>query len=140
MKKASLLDQQNQMIFNSLKGEEKMNFFIGFFVGNLVSSMKAERKRMNLTQEQLAERMNVKQAYISKIEKLDKIPTLETVGKYLFALDCSLEEAAEIAVFLVETDNSVVSYNFKDMVSNPEKENAFGGYMRAPRAIACGRN
>ena len=135
-RKSSAIDQQNQVVFDLLKGEEKMNFFVGVFVGNLISAMKSERKSMNLTQEELAKKMCVKQAYVSKIEQLEKIPTIETIGKYLFALDYSLEEIPVICKFLVSNDNLVASYNFNEIIGKVQKDKAFGGFTPVTTAVA----
>ena len=48
------------------------------------------RKRLRMTQKQLAKRVGIPQSYIAKIESGAKNPTLNTLDKIFRALDCSL--------------------------------------------------
>ncbi|MCP5506227.1 MAG: helix-turn-helix domain-containing protein [Chlamydiales bacterium] len=48
------------------------------------------RKRLHMTQKQLAARSGVPQSFISKLEGGDQEPTLKTLRKLFHALSCSL--------------------------------------------------
>ena len=78
------LIKQELLMYESFNEEQKRTYFVGLFIGEIVSSLIEKRKKHHLTQKQLAETMHVKQSYISRIENLKKIPTLETVGRYLY--------------------------------------------------------
>ncbi|MDA2915529.1 helix-turn-helix domain-containing protein [Nitrospinae bacterium AH_259_B05_G02_I21] len=57
--------------------------------GNYIKDV---RRAKGLTQKQLAERLDVKQSYISKIEKPDYRPWASTLEKVAKALGCEIEE------------------------------------------------
>jgi len=48
------------------------------------------RRRLNLTQQQLAERLGVSQSYVAKLEGGEANPTLERIGSLLAVLGLSL--------------------------------------------------
>ena len=54
-------------------------------------NIKKERKSQNLTQEQLAERVDISAVYLSQIENGRKVPGLETVYNITCALGISME-------------------------------------------------
>jgi len=90
--------EQNRLIYESLDGEQKRIFFESFFESQIVFELKRQRKAAGLSQTQLAKAMGVKQSQVSKIENLEKTPTIETIGKYIFALHYTLQEANELAL------------------------------------------
>jgi ribosome-binding protein aMBF1 (putative translation factor) len=53
--------------------------------------IKQIRRAKNLTQEQLAEKMGVKQSYIAGLETGKRHPTLETLNKFCVAIGGRLE-------------------------------------------------
>lgn len=55
---------------------------------NFRLNVRKRRKELHLTQEQLAERLNVTGAYVSEIEAGRRTPSLETVERLATALDC----------------------------------------------------
>lgn len=99
------LIEQEQMMYDSFNDDEKRNYFIGLFIGEIVSKLVEKRKKYHLTQQQIANAMNVKQSYISKIENLNKIPTIQTVGKYLFAITSCVDEALEFTKMMLDIEN-----------------------------------
>lgn len=54
--------------------------------------VKELRKKRNLTQKELAEKMNIDQRNLSKIECGNNFITAETLSKILFALDIEIED------------------------------------------------
>lgn len=99
------LIEQERLMYQSFNNEQKRNYFVGLFVGEIVSSLIEKRKKHHLTQKQIAQAMNVKQSYVSKLENLKKIPTLETIGKYLFAINYSIEEELSFIKTLIDIEN-----------------------------------
>jgi DNA-binding XRE family transcriptional regulator len=71
------------------------------------------REQLNITQEEMAQRIGVKQPAISKLEKGDRRLTLETLSEIITALGGEWELTVKLpnteAVLLVGSDN------FKDM-------------------------
>ena len=74
MKPVRTIDEQEKLYFDSLRGEEKRNYYIAYFVTEIVFVLKKVRIGMKLTQKDIATKMGVKQAYISKIENMEKMP------------------------------------------------------------------
>lgn len=56
----------------------------------LVVQLEKERKRMNLTQAQVASLANITQGQLSRIENLESIPSLETINNIAEALNKKL--------------------------------------------------
>ena len=98
------LIRQELLMYESFNEEQKRTYFVGLFIGEIVSSLIEKRKKHHLTQKQLAEAMHVKQSYISRIENLKKIPTLETVGRYLFAINYSIEEQLSFIKMMIDIE------------------------------------
>ena len=107
MEKSNKMLEQEQLFFDSLEGDEKREYFTTFLISELLLSLVDKRKEEKITQKELAKTMGVKQAYISKIENLAKIPTIETIAKYIYALNFSLSCAAELSSIFVS--------NFKEL-------------------------
>lgn len=105
MKPVTTIDEQEKIYFDSLKGEEKRNYYIAYFVTEIVFVLKKVRVSMKLTQKDIANRMGVKQAYISKIENMEKMPGIETIAKYLYALNFTLDESK---LFIEDLEKSLV--------------------------------
>lgn len=59
-----------------------------------------KRKEKNLTQEQLAEKLNVARQTVSKWETGESVPDIESLKKLAILLEFSIDEA-----FGIETDN-----------------------------------
>ncbi|WP_155286875.1 helix-turn-helix domain-containing protein [Lacticaseibacillus zhaodongensis] len=60
-------------------------------VVDAMASLYAERIRQGLSQHDLAERMNMKQPQLAKIERLDSIPSLSTLNRYAAGLGLKLK-------------------------------------------------
>lgn len=93
--------KQQQLLFDRLEGQRKEDFFVSFFESEVASLLREMRKEKHLTQGDVAKRSGLKQGNVSKIENLEKTPTLTTIGKYLFALDYSINEIEELTSKIV---------------------------------------
>lgn len=131
--------EQEQLFFETLSGSEKREYFTMFFISELVFALTKKRKEKRITQAELAKKMGVKQAYVSKVENLEKIPTIETIAKYCYSLNFSLANATEfsayfardysglkdidfLSVFLGDTTNiNVVKYPQPEYIPAPRK-------------------
>lgn len=59
---------------------------------HLMKTLIAMRKRHNLTQDEVAERMGVSQPAVSAFERYDSNPTLSTIRRYALAVHARIEE------------------------------------------------
>ena len=73
-------------------------------------NIKRERKRLGLTQETLAAKVNVSHNYISAIECGKKTPKLEMFFKIADALNVSIDTLAE-DITLKSKQNSIASFD-----------------------------
>jgi len=62
----------------------------------LARSVQARRKRLSMTQTQLAERLGSSQSRVAKIEKADKSVSLELLVRSLLSLGASPEDIGKI--------------------------------------------
>ena len=56
----------------------------------LIIELETVRKQLNLTQKEVAERAEITQGQLSRIENLESIPSLETINNIAEALDKKL--------------------------------------------------
>ena len=73
------------------------------------NKIKEIRKKKGLTQKQLGERLGVSQTMIAQYENGKRKPKLETLNKIASALDVSVSELRDVAVF--DASNLVASLN-----------------------------
>ncbi len=131
------LMEQEILFYNSLKGKEKRDYFIAALTSEIILALREKRKEEKMTQSQIAKAMGVKQAYISKLENMDKIPTIETIAKYLYALKTPFEDVKVIAFNIVQKEDiassfygSVFSHQFVGYYTDDSKQNndSFNNY------------
>ena len=77
--------------------------------------LKRMRKRLGITQEELAQRAGVSQAYIAKLERGQADPKLSTFQKILTSLE-SMEEGIKKAADVMKSP--IISINANDSVEN----------------------
>lgn len=58
----------------------------------LAGNIKAARKRLNLSQEELADRADIDRTYVSGIERQIRNPTITVVAKFAEALETTTAE------------------------------------------------
>ncbi len=63
----------------------------GQLVGNKIAQA---RKALGITQKELAQRMKVKQSAVSKIERDDTRPPIDTLKEVALALNCNIDDLA----------------------------------------------
>ncbi len=80
--------------------------------------MKKARKQAHLTQNQLAEALNVSGAYIAKLEKGGHCPSAEFIGKLCAELNLSLSD-----MFLAAQLESGYPEAIRDILNNLRKKN-----------------
>ena len=121
-RKMNSVMEQEILFYNSLSGDEKREYFVAAFTSELIFALIAKRKEEKLTQSDVAKAMGVKQAYISKLENMDKIPTLETVAKYLYALGIRFEEIENVSAEVIQyQDINPSFYNIPLFVSKESR-------------------
>ena len=118
MDNRELMKKQNQLIFDKLTGKEKEDFFVAYFESEVAYALRQLRKDKGITQAELSNKSGLKQGNISKIENLEKTPTLTTIGKYLFALEFSLEEAEQFSTYFI---NASIFSDRKISITNSKK-------------------
>ena len=89
--------EQQVLVLNKLNGDAKKEFYTNLFNACIINSLVLKRKKDNISQTEIAKAMGVKQSYVSKIEHLIKVPTIETIAKYCFALNFEILEVRKIA-------------------------------------------
>ncbi|KKK33900.1 hypothetical protein WN59_09830 [Salinicoccus sediminis] len=57
----------------------------------LVIDLINKRRELNISQKELAEKANIDQGQLSRIERLESTPTLKTISKLARALDSKLQ-------------------------------------------------
>lgn len=72
--------------FSSISTDEK-------FIIDTMAELYAERIRNNVSQQELAERIGMKQPQVAKLEMLESVPTLKTLNRYAKGLGLSLQIA-----------------------------------------------
>ena len=97
--------EQEELLYSKLTGQTKRDYFVDFFVSTLCFALKDRRKALGMTQSDVAKLMGVKQSYVSKMENFEKTPTVETVARYLFALNLSFSEVQNLVEESVKSDN-----------------------------------
>lgn len=70
----------------------------------LLSSLKAQRRKHNLTQTEVAERMGVSQPTVAAFEHYDSNPTLASIRRYALAVGANIEHTVKDAC--CDTDDS----------------------------------
>lgn len=120
MRQTRTIDEQEKLFFDSLEGKDKRDYYMAYFVSELVFALKSIRVEKKLTQKDVASKMGLKQAYVSKIENMEKMPTIETIAKYLFALNYDLEDSKQLIEDMIKT-----------LLQEKEKEKTL------PRLVAC---
>lgn len=68
---------------------------VGMVVKNKFSLFRAWREHLGVTQEEMARRLNIKQAAISQQEAPGKTPRIATVAKWAAALEITVEQLRE---------------------------------------------
>lgn len=104
--------KQENAVLKRLSGEAKKEYYLAVFTSHLVASLRRTRKSLGINQSELAKRTGLKQSYISKIENLEKNPTIETIAKYCYALNFSLEVVEAFEKELTMDISEVPSFNF----------------------------
>ncbi|MDH5105920.1 helix-turn-helix transcriptional regulator [Lentilactobacillus diolivorans] len=70
--------------FSSIPDDEKV-------IIDTMAKLYAERIRNNVSQQELAKRIGMKQPQIAKLEMLESVPTLKTLNRYAKGLGLKLE-------------------------------------------------
>ncbi|WP_373232982.1 helix-turn-helix domain-containing protein [Cohnella sp.] len=82
--------------------------------------IRTERKKLSLTQEQLAERIGVSDAYIGQIERGERSPTLETLVKIASRLGVTIDYLLHDS--LVPGDDNVIDQIRQLFINRSTKE------------------
>ena len=104
--------EQEKLLYSKLKGDVKKDYFIDFFVSNLCFALKDRRKELGITQKDIADAMGIKQSYVSKIENYEKVPTIETIAKYCYALNLSLDEVEAFKETIAKASDELPRFSF----------------------------
>lgn len=96
-------------------------------------NIKETRKQANLTQKQLAEKLNVSQAMIAQYESGERNPKFETLAKIAAALDCDpfdlrLGEDVNKEINIAVTAHDGIIAILKDLYGNVEDKEVLGDF------------
>jgi len=100
---------------------------------NFAITLAEARRQLNLTQQQLAAKLGVSQAYIAKLEGGEANPTLERIGSLLAMLGLSLtmdtttlspqpEPSPWIIIWAKDTDIRAAELNYERKVRSREEK------------------
>lgn len=70
--------------FSSISADEKI-------IIDTMAELYAERIKSNVSQQELAERIGMKQPQVAKLEMLESVPTLKTLNRYAKGLGLKLK-------------------------------------------------
>lgn len=115
--------KQENAVLRRLSGKAKKEYYVAVFTSHLISSLRRTRKFLGINQNELAKRTGLKQSYISKIENLEKNPTIETVAKYCFALNYSLDVVEAIEKEITGDVAEVPVFDFCRLELNNQNKN-----------------
>lgn len=79
------------------------------YIGNNIRTI---RKAKGLSQEQLALRAEINASYMGQVERGEKSPTIDVIGKIAGALHCPLEQIVNMTA-TPQDDNSDSTYSDK---------------------------
>ena len=102
--------KQQLVVFNNLKGDLKRDYFLNVFNSCLINALVYKRKYENISQTDIASLMGVKQSYVSKIESLKKMPTIETIAKYCYALNFGILEIKKMVEEISSCHESIPNF------------------------------
>ena len=111
MENQVMIEQEN-LLYSKLSGQTKRDYFVDAFVSRLCFALKDRRLKLGITQTEVAKAMGVKQSYVSKVENFEKIPTIETIAKYCFALNVTLCEIETIEKQVITSGANLPAFDF----------------------------
>ena len=80
-----------------------------------LSYLQAERIRRGISQQELAQRINMSKSQLAKIERLDSTPSLKTLNRYANGLGLSLKRKRQ---YIMIPENKSIKLNFNSDVLN----------------------
>lgn len=94
---------------------------IAMIVGERIQ---AYRKKVDMTQERLAEKSGIHHTYIGQLERGEKNATLETIEKVARALELPFETLFE-AIIIADAGNTTAKEVYQLIATQPEKDQQF---------------
>ncbi len=104
--------EQEELLYSKLAGETKKDYFVDAFISGLCFALRDARKERGMTQSDIAKLMGIKQSYVSKMENYEKVPTIETVAKYLYALGCPITKIDEVVNGVTRQTKGLPQFGF----------------------------
>lgn len=92
--------EQEELLLKKLPEYTAVEYLADSFASAICFALKDKRKEIGLSQEEVAKITGIRQPKICNLERFYHIPTLTTVGKYLYALGYTIEDVYKIASFI----------------------------------------
>lgn len=124
------MNKSVDLLFEELKSESKENEAVlenAESLYGIINEIVSERVKLGLTQRDLAQKCNMKQSALARIEKLQVIPRLDTVIRIAQILDIKLIASKKVKaqVISIQTNDKFkfcvvgsLTYNSKSALSN----------------------
>lgn len=85
---------------------------LGSVAENFLALIKAIRIEQNLTLEQLAERAGIHRTMVGRLERRERVPTIQVANQIAHALGFSLSDLVQMAESISSEENSKFSLSF----------------------------
>lgn len=92
--------EQEELLLKKLPESSAVEYLADSFASAICFALKDKRKESGMTQAEVAKITGIRQPKICRLEGFFHIPTLTTVGKYLYALGYTIEDVYKIASFI----------------------------------------
>lgn len=92
--------EQEELLLKRLPEYTAVEYLADSFASAICFALKDKRKEIGMSQKEVAKKTGIRQPKICMLERFFHVPTLTTVGKYLYALGYTIEDVYKIASFI----------------------------------------
>lgn len=92
--------EQEELLLQKLPIETARNYLAENLASAICFALKDKRKELGMSQKEISKLSGIPRSVISRIEGFYNSPSLNTVGKYLYALGYKIEDVYRIALFI----------------------------------------
>lgn len=92
--------EQEELLLQKLPIETARNYLADTLVSAICFALKDKREELGISQKEISKLSGIHRSRISRIEGFYNSPTLDTVGKYMYALGYKIEDVYKIALFI----------------------------------------
>lgn len=92
--------EQEELLLQKLPIETARDYFADMLASAICFALKNKRKELGISQEEISKLSGIHRSRISRLEDFCNLPSLDTIGKYLYALGYTIEDVYKIALFI----------------------------------------